>query len=177
MHPQLQKAFTRSERQRLVLLDSLSKVSTADLNKIPAPGKWSASEIIAHLIVAERLSIAYMKKKIQGVEQVDDSGWREEMKMLLLQLSQRVPGLKFKAPHYIVENTPSFTDFESLKSEWDKTRDEFREFLKSISEKHIKRKIYKHARVGYLNVQHAIIFFGEHVTHHATQIRKLTKRK
>ena len=176
MHLQLQDSYTKIEKQKRLLLDSLSKLSAEELNKLPSPGKWSASQIIAHLIVAEQLSINYMKKKIQGAQQADNSGITEEAKMLLLKLSQRIPGLKFKAPRHVVENTPAYNDFETLKSEWDKTRAEFREFLDSVSDRHLKRKIYKHARVGYLNVHHAVLFFGEHVTHHTPQIKKLIKQ-
>jgi uncharacterized damage-inducible protein DinB len=169
----LKQDFDRIENQRKHLLSQLQDLSNEQFNRAPSAEKWSASQILSHLITAEKLSIGYIKKKIQGVENTDDSGLREELKMVLLKISQRIPGLKFRAPKYVVENTISYTNLQALQQEWQQVRTELSDLLEGISDNHIKRKIYKHARVGYLNVQHAVIFFGEHVTHHTPQLKKL----
>jgi uncharacterized damage-inducible protein DinB len=169
----LRQFFNKIETQREEVLTLISLLSKDQLLKNPAPGKWSVSQIISHLIMTERLSVNYMKKKIQGIEQTADSGLLEESKMVLLKISQRLPGLKFKAPKYVLENTVLYDDLETLKLEWDKTRAEFQEFLEKVEDRHLDRKIYKHVAVGYLNVKHAVQFFGEHVRHHTPQIKKL----
>jgi uncharacterized damage-inducible protein DinB len=173
MHTKLQHLFEKIESQRRRVLDLLKNLPTEQLNQKPSPEKWSASEVLSHLISAERLSIGYIKKKIQGVEKISDTGLVEEAKMTLLKVSQRISGLKFKAPKYVVENTSFYSDLPSLEKEWQQTRNELKQILETISERHLNRKIYKHAVVGYLNIQHAIIFFGEHVTHHTPQLKKL----
>jgi uncharacterized damage-inducible protein DinB len=176
VNPLLRQLFNKIENQRKQVLTLVSSLSNEQLLASPAPGKWSVSQIISHLIMTERLSVNYMKKKIQGIEQTADSGLLEESKMVLLKISQRLPGLKFRAPKYVQENTVLYDNLETLKMEWDKTRAEFQEFLEKIEDRHLDRKIYKHVAVGYLNVKHAVQFFGEHVTHHTPQIKKLVKK-
>src|SRR5258706_6191726 len=171
MNLRLQKLFNKVETQRKTLLLSLNSLSNEMLNDHP-PGKWSINQIIAHLITAENLSIRYLNKKILGVNEVKDTGIVEELKILLLVASQRLP-LKFKAPKVVVDQTSKETDFNKLTEEWDKVRGELKGLLDRIEDRHLKRKNYKHLRVGMLNIQHALKFLGEHVGHHAPQIKRL----
>lgn len=176
VNPQLQRLYNKIEYQKREVFDLISPLSPDQIRQKPFPGKWSISEIVSHLIAAERLSVSYIQKKIQGVKQIKDSGFKEELVMLLLKTSQRVQGLKFKAPKYVKDNMVIYPDVETLKSEWTKTREDLRQLLENVEDKHLKRKIYKHAIAGYLNIQHAVMFFKEHVTHHTPQIRKIVKR-
>jgi uncharacterized damage-inducible protein DinB len=175
MNSQLQKLYNQIENQRDDILKHIENLSREELNRRPFPGKWSISEIISHLITAEQLSVNYIRKKIQGVDKTQDSGLWEEGKMLVLKVSQRIEGLKFRAPQYVKKSTVVHSDLETLKTEWMKTRNEFKKLLETIEDKHLKRKIYKHVVAGYLNIRHALLFFGEHVTHHTPQIKKITR--
>jgi hypothetical protein len=175
MDPRLQSLYGKIETQRKSLLLSLSHLSNEQLNTHP-PSKWSINQIIAHLITAENLSILYLNKKILSINEVKDSGFVEEMKMILLTVSQRLP-LKFKAPKIVVDRTSSETDLNKLIAEWDLTRLELKNILGRIETPHIKRKIYRHVRVGMLNIEQAVKFIGEHVGHHTPQIKKLLKQK
>jgi uncharacterized damage-inducible protein DinB len=175
MVPRLERLYNAIEKQRYNLLSSLKNLSNDELNAHP-PTKWSINQIIAHLITAEDLSIQYLNKKILGVNEAKDSGLIEELKMILLIVSQRLP-LKFKAPKIMVDRTSNETDLNKLIADWDKTRIELKNILDRIENHHIKRKIYRHVRVGMLNIQHTLRFIGEHVGHHTPQIKKLLKQK
>ena len=171
MSPHLQKLYASIEKQREQLLYSLRLLSNERRNEYQA-GKWSIHQIIAHLITAERLSVQYLNKKILGVNEARDSGMLEEMKMILLIISQRLP-LKFKAPKAVTDQTSKETDFNKLVEQWDQTRRELKTLLDRVEEQHVNRKIYKHVRVGMMNVKHALKFFREHVNHHTPQIKRL----
>jgi len=175
MNPHLQLLYNKIEEQRKSLLLSLNNLSHNKLNE-RRPGKWSINQIIAHLITAENLSIRYLNKKILGIEEAEDSGLVEELKMLLLIVTQRLP-LKFKAPKVVVDHTSKETDLNKLVGEWDKTREELRSLLDRMEDHHLKRKIYRHVAVGMLNIQHTLIFMKEHVAHHLPQIKYLLKNK
>jgi uncharacterized damage-inducible protein DinB len=175
VNSRLQELYDNIENQKTAVFDLIAGLSDEQLNQQPPTGKWSISQIISHLIVAERLSLNYVQKKIQGVDKLKDSGLAEELKMIVLKVSQRIEGIKFKAPQHVVDHTIVYSNVEELKSEWMKTRKDFRQLLEQIDDKHLKRKIYKHAVAGYLNIQHAVMFFREHATHHIPQIRKLVK--
>ncbi|HEV8513500.1 MAG TPA: DinB family protein [Cyclobacteriaceae bacterium] len=175
MNARLQDLYNKIETQRRTLLLSLKDLSYDKLNT-HLPTKWSINQIIAHLITAEDLSIAYLHKKILGINELEDSGLLEELKMILLIVSQRLP-LKFKAPKIVVAKTSDETDLNKLIAKWDLTRLELKNILDPIESHHIKRKVYRHVRVGMLNIQHTLKFIGEHVGHHTPQIKKLLKQK
>jgi uncharacterized damage-inducible protein DinB len=176
VNEKLQHIFDRLEKQRVGLLGELKNYSIEQLNQHPNK-KWSVNEILSHLIAAERLSLQYLQKKIQGVNETKDSGIWEELKMLLLKISQRIPGLKFKAPKIVLERTTSHDSLTTLEGEWAQLRKEVRAFLETVQDDHIKRNIYRHAVAGRLNIQHALLFFREHIIHHRPQIKSLLKSK
>ena len=171
MNSTIQKRFDAIELQRIDLFQLLKNVSAEKLNFQPE-GKWSVNLIVAHLIAAERLSVMYLTKKIQAIDEVGDTGLIEELKMIGLIISQRLP-FKFKAPKIVVENTAKDQNIAQLEQDWIAVRGELKIILEKLSDNQIKRSIYKHVRAGKLNIQHALIFFGEHVIHHRPQINKL----
>jgi uncharacterized damage-inducible protein DinB len=173
MNSKLNALFCSLEEDRKKMLIAIKNLSLENQKQAP-PGKWSIQQILAHLIAAEKLSIIYLNKKILGIKDAPDTGVLEEIKMVLLQISQRLP-LKFKAPRVVVENTPAYATFEELTADWDKTRTELKNLLEKFDDTQIKKKIYKHVRAGRLNIQHALIFFREHIIHHTPQINRLLK--
>lgn len=164
--------FAQLEQQKNNLLNELSSLSVEKLNSAPA-GKWSITQIVAHLITVERLSIQYMQKKIQGIEQAGDAGIVEELKLIVLIISQRLP-LRFKAPKMVKESTPTLSTLPELTAQWDSVRSDLKQLLEKIPDHLVKRKIYKHVFAGKLNSRQALIFFREHFIHHLPQIQRLT---
>jgi uncharacterized damage-inducible protein DinB len=175
MNHTLQTIFSQLEEQRQQLLNDLRILTPEEFNQHPE-GKWSINQILAHIVAAERLSLQYLKKKILGVNEVGDTGLWEEAKMVALRLSQRIPGLKFRAPRAVVEKTPTYETFTQLEEDWARLRSEIRAFIEPIPDKHIKRKIYRHVQAGRLNIQHALLFLREHIVHHQPQIKTLLKK-
>ena len=175
MNPVLNKLYTKIENQRSDLLLGVRQLTQEQLIRNAAPGKWSIAEILSHIITAELISVQYIQKKLLGIQTLPDSGFFAELKISLLWISQRVPGLKFKAPRYVVEHTPKYQDLAQITQEWDRVRSELHLLLEKVPDPLVKRLIYKHARAGYLNIQHALIFFHEHIVHHTPQIKKLVR--
>jgi hypothetical protein len=168
----LQYQFDQLEKETQSLLGMIKTVSNDKLNASPSKQRWSISQISAHLITAENASLNYMKKKNLGVEKLRNSSWLESVKIVLLKFSQRLP-FKYKAPKYVAENTPQLITYQEIEKAWTDVRDELRKFLESIEEKNIRKKIYKHPVAGYLDATQALIFFREHIYHHAPQVRRL----
>jgi uncharacterized damage-inducible protein DinB len=171
MNKILERQLTALEVQRNELFTSLHSLPTEKMNN-HSEGRWSINQILAHLIAAEKLSISYLQKKILAMNEVDNTGIYEEIKMIGLIISQRLP-FKFKAPRVVVENTSQTTDIAQLEKEWSSSREELRQLLEKVSDDQVKRRIYKHVRAGKLNIQHALIFFREHIIHHHPQIKRL----
>lgn len=174
MNARLQLLFDTLETERLHLLDEVAKLSSEQFYQAE-PGKWSVAQILAHLVAAEKLSIRYINKKISGIHDLTNTGITEELKMILLKISQRLP-FKFKAPKVVVENTLSFSSLEELKAAWETERNELKILLEKFEDAQVNRKIYRHVRAGLLNIQQALIFFVEHHRHHLPQIKRLISR-
>lgn len=173
MNKKLNDLFEDLETQRHDLLEVVKKSPEAFYTK-PNETKWSVHEILAHLIAAEKLSLQYIAKKMQGIDAAGDTGWSEELKMSVLKLSQRLP-LRFKAPSTVVAATPHYSNIDELLNDWDLTRANLKKLLDQIGDNQLKKKIYKHFVVGRLNITHAILFLKEHVNHHWPQINRLLK--
>ena len=173
MNPKLESLFNLMEADRQKLVGRLSKLSTEQLNHSKS-GKWSINQIMAHLMTAEKLSLQYMTKKIQGIHETENTGVVEELKMIALKISQRLP-FKFKAPKAVVEFTPANTDSHKLNADWNSIRKELKDFLEKFPNDQVDKKVYRHVVAGRLNIKHALIFFREHYIHHLPQINKLIR--
>lgn len=173
MNSLYQKTFDLLEQQRAEIVGLIKNVSDDKFHHTPAPGKWSLSQVLTHILTAEGLSIAYMKKKAQGADQLKDSGMSEALRFWVLQISQRIPVLKFRAPKVVVENTPSALPMQELLQRWDAQRNDLKIFLDSLEEKNSKKVIYKHPIAGRFDAQQAVAFFREHIIHHMPQIKRL----
>jgi hypothetical protein len=171
MNGRLQQALDSLENETAIILTKVSAMSVEKYNHT-ANGHWSVNQILNHLMSSERLSLQYMKKKSLGVNDLDDSGWLEEMKIIMLKVSQRLP-LRYKVPRVVLEHTSSIAEFEQLRSEWRKIRSGLTLFAQNIEDRNVRKKIYKHPVAGRLDVIQAVIFFREHMHHHLPQIQRL----
>jgi len=174
MNKLLASVLTELEKQREEILQSVSHLSDEAFSRAPQPGKWSVAQILTHILTSEKLSLAYMKKKVQGIDQLKDSGVMESLRLWLLIVSQRIP-VKYKAPKVVVENTPETLSLNQLTEEWANLRKELAAFLSTIDDKHARRVIYKHPMAGRFDVQQTLIFFREHIRHHRPQIGRILR--
>lgn len=173
MNRALRKVFDTLEIEKENLLKRVSELSEEKLNCSIKPGKWSINQILSHVMEAERFSIQYMKKKSLGIDQLQNSGLKEEMKSIILILSQRIPFLKYKAPRVISESSVESISLQEIKTQWSGVRSEMKNLLEDLEEKNIRKKIYKHPVAGYLNARQGVSFLREHLLHHLPQIKKL----
>lgn len=171
MAPHFQKPYDKLERQREHIFGMIKNLPEDVYAAVPT-GKWSVAQIVTHLLTSERLSIGYMKKKSLGIETLSDSGLKQKIVSGLLKISQRIP-FRYKAPRFIVENTPEALSVEEITSRWNKSRSDLKEFLEGISDEHSRRLIFKHPIAGMLNAEQAMGFMYEHINHHLPQIKRL----
>jgi hypothetical protein len=174
LNTQLTILFNTLEKQRAELISIIQGISPEAINKHPE-GKWSIIQIISHLIASEQLSVKYLNKKILGIDGASKTGITEELKMIVLKISQRLP-LKFKAPKVLAENTPIYENIEQLTETWNQTREDLKKVLEKFQDNQINRKVYKHPIAGMLNIQQALKFFREHIIHHTPQVKNLLKQ-
>ncbi len=174
MNKTLEQVYHALELQRATLLKEIQGLSPNLIVTKPAPGQWSIVEILTHLYTSERLSIAYIKKKSQGIHQLKNAGLQQSLMLPILKISQRLP-FKFKAPKVVVENTPEAMPLETLLEQWNLLRIELKSHLEHLGDAHVHKLVYKHPVAGRLSVVQAMQFFAEHITHHKAQIKRTLK--
>jgi len=133
-------------------------------------GKWSPVQIVAHLIISEKIALQYMKKKFLGIDASPATGILEATKFILLKISQRLP-LKYKAPKVLGEHDPPALTLAELELEWNQSRAELATFLEQFNAITIKNQVYKHPLAGKLNIIQGVGFMREHIIHHLPQIK------
>ena len=172
MNAKLKVRFQRLEDDRQELTKLLKQQPEAVLNRRIRPGKWTINEILMHLLTAERMTAAYMKKKALGISQLGNSGLLEASKIGLLVLSQQLP-LRYRAPAVVRSQTPAPVPLNTLSDEWDATRIQLAEVLDNIGDDHLRRLIYRHPVVGLLDAGQCLTFMHAHFHHHLPQITRL----
>jgi uncharacterized damage-inducible protein DinB len=171
VNSKLQQQFNLLEQTRTEIVNLLSGVDQSSFER-SVHGKWSIAQILMHVITSERLAVLYMRKKSLGVQTLKNSGILEPLKLLLLQVSQRLP-IKYKVPTSIRDKTPLPPPKEELLKVWEEERAKLDRFLSSIDDKHVSRMIFKHPLVGMFNAAQGVAFLREHLMHHRPQIVKL----
>jgi hypothetical protein len=170
VNSELQNLFSLLEQQRLALLDEAKSQTPQQLNN-RKNNKWSVSQIVGHLVQAEQMSVGYMAKKINAIKEVDNTGLWGEIKLLVFIASQRLP-IKYKAPKNLGDQPSTYADFASLERDWNASREQLKQFLETVPDWGLNKKIYRHPVMGRCSAVHALKFFREHIIHHYPQIKR-----
>lgn len=155
------------------LENSLIAYSSEQLNSKPAPGQWSAMQVINHVMMAEAGSLNYLKKKLSDPSAIKKAGIGSTIRIWLLNLSQVIPGLKFKAPAFIDEDKlPPVSDRDTVFQQWRAGRAALRAFLESQPDEIFTKEAFRHPRGGRLTIAQMLSFFASHFHRHRRQIRR-----
>lgn len=160
------------DRQLDKLLAELAPFSEAQLNQQPRPGAWSALQVMHHLLLAEQLSMAYVKKKLSYNPALKNAGLAGAWRKFLLWTFVYAP-FKFKAPANVSdEKLPDHSTLQETAELWKKNRRELREYLGSLPESLFNKSIYRHPFAGLLSLSDMLLFFEWHCIRHQKQIRR-----
>lgn len=171
----LRTNFNKLEAIKAELLASLDGIPDKDLNFVPVPGSWSLGQVLYHLWLVESLSLQYMKKKTAGTPAPDNTSLTEGFRMIMMKIALASP-VKFKAPRVTSESIPEQVDYDHLAKEWQATRRELASFIDDLSPELIRHRIFRHPRVGMINIIQSMEFFVSHFRHHLPQINNLLSK-
>lgn len=174
MLPVLHRKYAPIKSSYHSLKANLLKEDEERLNISPAPGKWSVLQIMTHLEYSETISLQFLKKKM-NVDDLPVTGSREAFRSLLLRWALLLP-LKFKAPEVVRINIPDHVKSEELFKKFDSTRMAMEEFLSDFPSDKLNLAIFKHPRIGYINIIQTLDFIQAHFKHHENQIRSILKK-
>ncbi len=161
------------EKERKTLLEKLAGFDDEKLNEKPKPDKWSVLQVMNHLIKSEKLSVVYIKRKVNGNSDLKRTSFKSKINAFLLRIGLLLP-LKLKAPAN-VSDLPDYDTFENVKANWDKTREMFLSIIIEMPDEMLEKDVFKHPSIGEMNIVGAVDFFDSHFKHHRKQIYSLLK--
>jgi uncharacterized damage-inducible protein DinB len=170
MNARLQTQFDALEKSRKALFDELKDYPDELLNKKPAADKWSAAQVLEHLVASETASLNYLQKKTLDTSRSKHAGFSGKRRLLVTKLVFYWP-LSFKAPPALEPST-SFATLKELQLRWDKVRNETLGILSKLSNQELEKDLWRHLIAGKMNIYQMLEFFGIHFNRHRKQIEQ-----
>ncbi|MDO7847287.1 DinB family protein [Hymenobacter sp. M29] len=176
MNHRLHLKLEQLERATERLLASAEALGP-DSGKAPAPGSWSANQVVHHLLFIEGNIVQYIQKKMNSEEMLPKVGLLTRLRARLVRLLLRLPGFKYKAPRGVATltdagNLPSLPE---LRQTWDTTRRQLERVLNEFPGRHLNRAIFPHPRSGRITIYQVMDFLLDHLLHHQQQLGRITK--
>ena len=172
MHSRYRDKFDKIEKEKSHWIDQVKGMKPEVQNAQP-DGKWSVLQHGYHLYLAEKGSLAYVKKKLSFNPKLKKAGLGTRFKMISLWFFLTSP-FKFKAPLAVSEtNFPGDLTSDILDDIWSKSRSELKTFLDSIGDKYLGLEVYKQPFAGRLTLLGMLRFFELHQKRHFKHTEKL----
>lgn len=168
----LQWRMDRLNRTRKALFDELARYEHEALNRVPAPGQWSAIQVIHHLLLAEEQSLGYLRKKLSQPSVIPRTSLLSRWRTFLLWFYLATP-LKFKAPASVGDEVlPESSSLLEVEERWQLLRQNMTTFLGSLPADLLLKEVYKHPFAGRLPLTSMLDFFYWHFVRHYQQIMR-----
>lgn len=174
MQPDLARRFERLEATRGRALGTLGGLDHTALNRPPAPGKWSALQLLYHVITAEALTLGYVRKKMQAGGALPPAGASSRLRLLAVQLVLASP-LRVRAPG-AAGSVPPEIDAAGLRARWDEVRRDLRALLETFPAELQGRLVFRHPYAGRMTLAHALGHLQAHLEHHIPQVQRALNR-
>ncbi|GAA4349625.1 hypothetical protein GCM10023185_06500 [Hymenobacter saemangeumensis] len=176
MNHRLHLKFEQLERATNKLLASVDALG-AEADRQPAPGQWSATQVVHHLFFIESNIIRYVDKKLQADEALPKVDIFTRLRARFVRLMLRLPGLKYKAPRGVATSTDAgeHPSLPELRAEWESTRRQLERLLSNFPGPLLNRAIFPHPRSGRLTIYQVMEFLLDHLLHHQQQIGRISK--
>ncbi|GAC1596937.1 MAG: hypothetical protein NVS3B25_21630 [Hymenobacter sp.] len=176
MNHRLHLKFEQLERATEQLLTSAEALG-ADSGRAPAPGQWSATQVVHHLLYIESNIVQYVQKKVQADEQLPKVGLFTRLRARFVRLFLRLPGFKVKAPRGVATLTDAgnLPELPELRRSWAALRRQLERLLNEFPGRSLNRAIFPHPRSGRINIYQVMEFLLDHLLHHQQQMGRIMK--
>lgn len=140
----------------------------------PAPGQWSAAQVVHHLFVTETAIIGQVDKNLRQAG-LSAPSLADSLRALLIRVVFRLPGIRVRAPRGVGELTEGavVAPLPELKTEWQATRRRLEQLLNEFPPALLRRAVFRHPRSGLMTIGQTLDFMLDHVLHHQQQLRRI----
>ena len=147
----------------------------ADATRQPAPGAWSATQVVHHLLFIETSMLKAIQSKLQDPDKLLNPKLATRVRALLVRALLRLPGFRFKAPKGVatLTNTNEIPPLAELRDTWQALRRQWEHLLNEYPGPLLGRAIFPHPRSGMLNIYQLLDFLVDHLLHHQQQLNRI----
>jgi hypothetical protein len=167
---ELARRLERLERSRQRALALVSGLDSAALNRAPAAGKWSALQVLHHVVTAEALTLRYIRKKMQAGDALPRASFGSRLRLLAVEAVLASP-LRVRAPDVVAE-VPPHLDADELRGRWESVRGDLRALVEEFPPELLDRLVFRHPMGGRLTLAHALGTLEAHLDHHLPQVAR-----
>ena len=175
MNPDFGRRLEGLEASRARAMSLLEGQDAAALNRTPAPGRWSALQVLHHVVESEAATLGYVRKKMRAGASLPPAGLGSCLRRAAVQVGLALP-LRFRAPA-VAAVVPDVVEPAALRARWDEVRTAWRELLEAFPADLEGRLVFRHPFAGRMGLADALAVLQAHLDHHVPQVeRALTPR-
>lgn len=174
MTHRLHLKFEQLDRATTRLLAAAEALG-ADAARQPAPGQWSATQVVHHLLFIETNILKAIQGKLQDPDKLLNPRLATRLRALLVRALLRLPGFRFKAPKGVatLTNTNELPPLPQMQADWQALRRQWEQLLNEYPGPLLGRAIFPHPRSGMLNIYQLMDFLVDHLLHHQQQLARI----
>jgi hypothetical protein len=158
------------EASRARALSLLAPHDVVALNLSPAPGRWSALQVLHHVVESEAATLGYVRKKMQAGASLPPAGLGSRLRRAAVQLGLALP-LRFRAPA-VAAVVPDLIEPALLRARWDEVRAGWRELLAAFPADLEGRLVFRHPFAGRMGLSDTLAVLQAHLDHHVPQVER-----
>jgi hypothetical protein len=168
----LSRSFAKFERSKTKLNSRLSTWPEIRLKHRPDSSRWSALQVLDHLVKVERALLSDLKSHLPDGKPVS---FKERCGALVVNLVMRSP-VRVKVPAGASVVIPNHDEalFATF-ARWDAIRLEMSSVLDSLSPSQLTRGFCRHPVAGWMTPLAALAFLRCHLRHHLFQIDRIER--
>jgi hypothetical protein len=140
---------------------------------VPAPGRWSALQVLHHVVESEAAVLGYVRKKLQAGASLPWAGLGSRPRRLALQAGLASP-LRFKAPP-VAAFVPDVVEPAALRARWDEVRTGWRALVEAFPPELEGRLVFRHPVAGRMGLADTLAVLQAHLDHHVPQVARALK--
>jgi hypothetical protein len=164
------RIFWQIETQRTELLAELAEWPSSRLSFRPAPGAWSAVEVLDHIVRAETGTIADVRMGLQSPHAL---GSEERPGIAALDRALR-SDQSFKVPAAAEGIHPDAqTTLFDVKGRWEQARADLKSLLATLAPSNVHCGVFRHPFAGWMTFAEVLDHFSAHLYHHGFQLARL----
>ena len=172
---ELKPAFKKIENKKRHLIELIRSVPEEKYAFQPSSKSWSVGQTANHLFLSEKLSLAYLRKKMSYPDTIPKFHIKSWWSMFVYKYVLRF--VKVKAPKQInmwEEQVVLLPD--ELDRQWSALRLELWTFLVEKYPQFKNHLVYNHPFAGRLTMKQMLTFFNDHIEHHTHQVKRIINK-